>query len=312
MIKTKLSHLNEITDLRTIWPNEATDFTPWLAQDDTIATLSDAIGIDITVEETESAVGSFSADILGTETDTGRKIIIENQLEDTNHDHLGKIITYAAGKNASYIIWIVKHAREEHKAAIEWLNAHTDDDIGFFLCEIKLYQIGTSDPAPQFVTVEVPNNWSKATKTTKDGVSQNEQDCLAYWTALNDYAFQDAAFASVFKKHKPSYDCWYTLSIGTSKAHMTFLRFKTHKSVGVEFYIDDGKAFYDSLFEHKDEIEQVAGMKFNWQRLDTKKASRISIEKKFPIDDKNDWNNEFNWMMDVAIKMKKAFKEFLY
>lgn len=311
MIRMKLSHLKEVTDLRTVWPNEATDFTPWLAQNENITLLSDAIGIDITVEETESDVGSFSTDILGTETDTGRKIIIENQLEDTNHDHLGKIITYAAGKNASYIILIVKHAREEHKAAVEWLNAHTDDDVGFFLCEIKLYQIDESNLAPKFVTVEVPNDWSKATKTAKDGASQNEQDRLAYWTALNDYAFQNIAFAKAFKKHKPSRDHWYTLSIGTSKAHMSFLRLKARMSVSVEFYIDDDKAFYDSLFEHKDEIEQAAGMKFNWQRLDAKKASRVTIEKEFPIDDEDDWNNEFDWMMEVAIKMKKAFMKFM-
>ncbi|WP_312102238.1 DUF4268 domain-containing protein [Pygmaiobacter massiliensis] len=311
MINTKLSQLKEITDLRTVWPHEAIDFTPWLAQEENIALLSDATGIDITVIETESNVGSFSTDILGTETDTGHTIIIENQLEDTNHDHLGKIITYAAGKNASYIIWIVKHAREEHKAAIEWLNAHTDDDVGFFLCEVKLYQIDTSNLAPKFVTVEVPNDWSKATKATNDSISQNERDRLAYWTSLNDYAFQNSAFAKEFRKHKPSRDHWYTLSIGTSKAQMSFLRLKARMSVSVEFYIDNNKEFYDSLFEHKVEIEQAAGMQFSWQRLDSKKASRISIEKAFPIDDESDWNNEFDWMMEVAIKMKKAFLNFV-
>ena len=114
----KLGKLEEMDELRSVWPHEALDFTPWLAQEDNLTILSDAIGIDITVDETESSVGSFSVDILASETGTDRKIIIENQLEDTNHDHLGKLITYASGKSANIIVWVVKHAREEHKAAI--------------------------------------------------------------------------------------------------------------------------------------------------------------------------------------------------
>lgn len=114
-----LSKLEEIKELRTVWPYEALDFTPWLSQDDNITLLADAIGIDITVDETESSVGDFNVDIFASETGTNRKIIIENQLEDTNHDHLGKLITYASGKSADIVIWVVKHAREEHKAAIE-------------------------------------------------------------------------------------------------------------------------------------------------------------------------------------------------
>ena len=110
-----LSRLEEIKDLRTVWPHEALDFTPWLSQDDNISLLADAVEMDITVDETESSVGDFNVDIFASETGTDRKIIIENQLEDTNHDHLGKLITYASGKSADVVIWVVKHAREEHK-----------------------------------------------------------------------------------------------------------------------------------------------------------------------------------------------------
>ena len=159
-----LSRLEEIKDLRTVWPHEALDFTPWLSQDDNISLLADAIGLDIAVDETESSVGDFNVDIFASETGTDRKIIIENQLEDTNHDHLGKLITYASGKSADVIVWVVKHAREEHKAAIEWLNNHTDEKIGFFLCEIKLYRIGTSEPAVKFEVIEKPNDWTKEVK----------------------------------------------------------------------------------------------------------------------------------------------------
>ena len=162
-----LGKLEEIKDLRTVWPHEAADFTPWLSEDDNIALLADAVGIDITVDETESSVGDFHVDLFASETGTERKIIIENQLGDTDHDHLGKLITYASGKSADVIIWVVKYAREEHKAAIEWLNNHTDERIGFFLCEIKLYRIGNSAPAVKFEVVEKPNDWTKEVRKTE-------------------------------------------------------------------------------------------------------------------------------------------------
>lgn len=128
-----LGQLKEIEDLREVWQHEALDFTPWLAKDENIVLLSDAVGLEITIDETESDVGDFHVDIYATETGTDRKIIIENQLEETNHDHLGKLITYASGKDADIIIWLVKKAREEHRSAIEWLNNHTDEKISFFV-----------------------------------------------------------------------------------------------------------------------------------------------------------------------------------
>ena len=164
----KLDKLKQIKDLREIWPNEAKDFTPWLAKEDNLDLLSETIGIDIVFEERESPVGNFSLDIFAKEESTDRTIIIENQLEDTNHDHLGKLITYASGKDASIIIWIVKKARDEHRQAIEWLNSHTDKEIGFYLLEIELWKIGDSNPAPKFNIVERPNDWGKTVKQTAE------------------------------------------------------------------------------------------------------------------------------------------------
>lgn len=123
--------------------------------------LADAVGLEITFDETESSVGDFNVDIYATETGTDRKTIIENQLEDTDPDHLGKLITYASGKSADIVIWVVKRAREEHRSAIEWLNNHTDENIALFLVEIKLYQIGSSDIAVKFEVVEKPNDWTR-------------------------------------------------------------------------------------------------------------------------------------------------------
>ena len=144
-----LGKIERIDDLRTIWKHEALDFSKWLAQEENLALLSKAIGIDMILKETESSVGSFSVDLFASEEGTGRKIIIENQLEDTDHDHLGKIITYASGKGAEVIVWIVKRARDEHRQAVEWLNQHTDENIGFFLVEIELWsQTSTAAATP--------------------------------------------------------------------------------------------------------------------------------------------------------------------
>lgn len=127
----------ESVPVRDVWPHEALDFTKWLAKEESLSMLGEACGLDLELVDTESAVGNFSVDIFAQESGTDRKVVIENQLEDTNHDHLGKIITYAAGKNADAVIWVVAHARDEHRQAVEWLNAHTDDGCSFFLVEIE-------------------------------------------------------------------------------------------------------------------------------------------------------------------------------
>ena len=167
-----LGTLTEITDLREVWPHEAHDFTPWLAKN--IGVLSDTVGIDISIEETESSVGDFNVDIFATDADTGRRVSIENQLEETDHDHLGKLITYASGKAADLVIWLVRKARPEHRAAIEWLNNHTDEGVGFILCEIKLYRIGNSAPAPKFEIIEQPNDWVKEMKKPSSGIERTK------------------------------------------------------------------------------------------------------------------------------------------
>lgn len=305
---TNLGTLKEITDLRSIWPHEALNFTPWVAEN--VDLLADAVGLDITVDETESSVGDFNVDIYASETGTDRKIIIENQLEDTDHDHLGKLITYASGKGADVVIWVVKHAREEHKAAVEWLNNHTDDKIGFFLCEIKLFQIGDSQIAPAFTVVERPNDWTKEIRKTASANSTQQQR-LEYWQAFNDYAFSDANFSRIFNKRKPTTDHWMNFSIGSSACHIAVSQIQKRKAVDVELYINDDKELFKSLFAHKDEIEKNMEMELEWKELPERKASRILIEKTVDLDDRATWPEQFDYIMDTCIKMKRAFKRYL-
>src|SRR5699024_3050068 len=257
-----LSRLEEIKDLRTVWPHEALDFTPWLSQDDNIALLADAVGLDITVDETESSVGDFNVDIFASETGTDRKIIIENQLEDTNHDHLGKLITYASGKSADVIIWLVKHAREEHKAAIEWLNNHTDEKIGFFLCEIKLYRIGNSELAVKFEVIERPNDWTIEVKKN-ESANATQQQRYDYCVAFQDYAFQNVMFSKNFNRRKPSLDHWMNFGIGSSACHIAVSQIQKRNELDVELYINDDPDLYNSLLENKENIESLCGLSFD-------------------------------------------------
>lgn len=304
----KLGALKEITDLRKVWPHEALDFTPWLSEN--IDLLSEILGLDITVEETESSVGSFNVDIFASEAGTDRKIIIENQLEDTNHDHLGKIITYASGKDADVIIWIVKHAREEHKAAIEWLNNHTDEKIEFFLCEIKLFQIGESNIAPSFAIIEKPNDWAKEIKKITT-TNPTQQQRLEYWQSFNDYAFQNYEFAKTFNKRKPSTDHWMSLSMGSSACHLDISRVQKRKRLEVEIYINEDKELFHSLLANKKAIEEELGFKLDWRELPERKASRIVFDRKANLDNVDEWPEQFAWLVNICPKMKNVFKKYI-
>jgi hypothetical protein len=167
MASSNIGKLTKV-DLREIWNNEEHDFSSWLAQEENLVQLSDEIGIPIRLLEKEAGVGKYSLDILAEEEGTGRKIVIENQLEKTNHDHLGKIITYAAGRDASIVIWVFKDITEEHRSAIDWLNENTGEDRLFFAMRIEAWRINNSDPAPKFHVVCKPNEWAKVVKHSSE------------------------------------------------------------------------------------------------------------------------------------------------
>lgn len=307
----QLGVMKKIEDLRSVWTHEALEFTPWLAKPENMKLLSETIGLDIEVEETESSVDSFSADIVGVDTNTGRKVIIENQLEDSNHTHLGQIITYAAGKGANTIIWIVKHARDAHKAAIEWLNNHSDEDINFFLIEIELWQINDSLFAPKFNIVEEPNNWKKEIKkATIDADSAALQARLSFWTEFNNIAFSDMNYKKEFNQRKPSTDHWYSLSVGSSKYHISILYLVQRNEITIEFHIPNNKELFDKLYLHKDEIENIIGCSLDWRKLPEKKASRILLTKEFDLSDNSLLTQEIDWIKEYTLKYKRAFTKF--
>ena len=214
----KLGKLQEI-DIRKVWQHEQYDFSKWLASDENIHELSETLGLSLTDVETEKFAGNYRCDILCKDEITGKVVLIENQLESTNHDHLGKIITYASCLDASVVVWIVSSARQEHASAIEWLNKHTDDDLSFFLIEVHAYKIGDSDPAPQFKVIEQPNDFAKSVKAISQNSSLNDsqRSRLEFWTQFNEVLEERG---KPFNKRKPSTDHWYSVATGTSGCHI--------------------------------------------------------------------------------------------
>lgn len=311
----KLGKLEQVTDLRSIWKHEAKDFTPWLAKEENMEILSEAVGIDIVVEEQESNVGDFSVDLFATEEGTGRRIIIENQLEETNHDHLGKIITYASGKDAEVIIWIVKKARDEHKQAIEWLNQHTDDKFEFFLIEIELWKINDSEPAPKFNIVERPNNWAKAMKKTA-ALSETENLKLAFWEKFNNEAPKYSDFIKVFKLRKPQAQHWYDLGMGSSAYHLCMTLNTKNNCLSAGLYVNEDKEIITKFKSNGELVTKILGIadpnEIEWRLDDNKKASRfLVLHPMGDMTDRDNWNSGCAWLCEMCVKIKQLVNEIL-
>ena len=294
----QLGKLEKVNDLRSVWPHEANDFTKWLAKEENLDTLGDEIGIDIALLSTEAKTGSFSTDILAVEANTDNKIIIENQLEQTNHDHLGKIITYASGHDAKIIIWIVKSVREEHRQAIDWLNEHTDDGINIFLCKIELWKIGDSAIAPKFQIVSSPNNW---TKNIKRSVSNIKNLQYEYWSNLKDEINKNYF---KFNSRKPDAKPFYVISLRSRSAHMGLLINPQKSEIASEIYTWN-KELYDYLYSLKDEIENELGFKLNWGVFED--TAHIDIIKHIEISDRTNWDECIEWHLNTASKLYDAF-----
>ena len=304
-----LGKMQKVTDLRDIWPNEQRDFSKWLAMPENLKILSDAIGIgDIVLEERESRIGDYFADLYAKEDGAGRKIIIENQLESTNHDHLGKIITYAAGKNAEIVIWIVKKARDEHKQAIEWLNQYTDENLGFFLLEIELWKIDNSLPAPKFNIVEAPNDWAKSLQTIDD-LSEVKALQLNFWQHFKEYASEQRHFMQEFTLRKPRAQHWYSFSLGTTAFRLALTVNTKDKVLGTEIYIPHDKELFQEFCKKKEQIEAILENKV--ECIEATKDCRILTKHKLDIKNKQDWDKAYAWFCDMALKFKEVSNMFI-
>ena len=298
-------------DVRELWKHEQYDFSKWLAKPENIEYLNEILGLTLTEVNKEVYVGPYRCDIVAKDETSGITVIIENQLEGTNHEHLGKIITYASGLGAKVMVWIVREAKEEHRAAIEWLNNNTNNDINFFLLEIHAYKIGDSDPAPKFEVVEKPNDFVKRSNNkSKDGeMDKSESERFTFWEQFNQVIINRG---KPFNVRKATTDHWYDVALGTSEAHISINLVNKDRNIVVEVYIDDNKKLFDKLLENKQAIEHELGVQLIWDRLDNKKACRIKhIIHGLNFDDHSNYDSLMNHIIDFAINMRDVFKKYI-
>ena len=309
-------NLSKITkvDLRDCWQNEATDFTPWLATEENMSLLADALGMnELEVKAQEEHVGPFRADILCVDSGTDKLVLIENQLEKTDHNHLGQILTYAAGLDAVTIIWIAERFTEEHRAAIDWLNRITDKEFNFFGVEIGLIKIGSSPAAPIFNVIAKPNGWSKDVRTSSSQTSnENRTDAemsrYEFWSAFCEYMANNPS--KKFRTQSPSYSHWMNIAIGRSNFQICLLLNSREQKITVQLYIGDDidKKNFDALLAYKDEAETAIGETLDWRRLVGKKTSTVDLYKKCDFTKKSSQAELFEWLKEYTERFVTFFK----
>jgi hypothetical protein len=254
-------------DLREVFTSEGGDFTPWLAEEENLKLLGDAIGIALELEAQEKDVGPFRADILCKDTTTDNWVLIENQLERTDHTHLGQLLTYAAGLDAVTIVWIADRFSEEHRATLDWLNERTDEKINFFGLEVELWRIGDSPIAPKFNIVSQPNDWTRRVKTGVQAtgeLSEHRQTQLRFWVAFRDFLEKNSKIRC--QKAYPQH--WMNHSIGRSGVHLSSVASlwgsesgTKNPEIRVELVLDskDAKQEFAALETKREQIEKQLG-----------------------------------------------------
>ena len=296
----------KLVDVRDVWPNEATNFTPWL--ENNIDRLGQALGIEIEVQEREADVGDFSLDIMAKDLGTGRIVVIENQLTQTDHDHLGKLLTYAGGFDAGVLVWIAKELRDEHRKALEWLNDHTGPDVDFFGVVIEVVRIDDSKPAFNFKPVVFPNEWQKDKGGSRPVASAKGEAYRAYFQDLIDELRTKHKFTGARVGQPQS---WYAFSSGV-RGVIFSNSFAQGGKVRAEVYIDlqdkdQNKNLFDRLLEQQAAIEKEYGAGLKWERLDDKRASRIAAYREGSSDAPTETRAELlQWSIENLLRLKKV------
>ncbi len=303
----------EKVDLRTAWLREDFDFTPWLAQEENISLLGETIGIDLEVEAQERNVGPFRADILCKDLATENWVLIENQLEKTDHSHLGQLITYAAGLEAVTIVWIAARFTPEHRAALDWLNEMTGEEIRFFGLEVELWRIGDSPVAPKFNVISSPNSWSQNVKQAKKAIEEGDLSDLRklqlqFWSEFLEHLQPHYRYA---RNATPKPQQWLGFPTGRS-GQLIGAKIDLRKglvSVSIECNGPHAKKYYKALESQKPEIEQDFGGRLVWDELPNSMRSRISDSKPETIlESQVNWPECFGWLSDHLIRLDRAVR----
>lgn len=302
----------QVVPVRDAFNHEAHNFTVWLSEN--IEALADRLGLKLTVKAREHQVKDFKLDLL-CEDDSGNAVIIENQLERSDHDHLGKVLTYLVNLEAKVAIWVTPEPRIEHIQVMNWLNENTETGTSFYLVRVEAIRIGDSPYAPLFTPIIAPDEQTKATGDLKKELANEKEEAerhrlrLEFWTQLIE---RSKGRTSLFTNRKPNKDHW--LSIGAGKSGLLFTYSILQQGALVEFYIDsnDAKTIFDSLLKYRDTIEASFGEPLDWRRLDQKNASRIVKKIDYGgLRQTDTWEALQGTMIDAMIRLEKAFRPYI-
>ncbi|MBT5029740.1 DUF4268 domain-containing protein [archaeon] len=301
--------------LRKLWKKEDKDFSHWLSNN--IDYLNDVLDFDLSVENTEEKVGPYRVDIFA-EDNYGRKVIIENQLEKTDHTHLGQILTYMVNLDSKIAIWIASRVVDEHAKVIDWLNENSPDDFSFYLIQLEAIMIeGNEIAAPLFTIVQKPTLESKELGAEKKQYAQRHILRKEFWGQLLEKSKEKTKLHS-----NVSASIYSWIGAGAGKSGIGYNYGFTNNYASVEIYLDRGKDYvepninkqrFDELFKHKDEIESIFGGKLSWERLDEKRASRICF--RFDGDNllrnKDCWEDLQNKLVDAMVRLEKSTSKYI-
>lgn len=309
MPEQKLGRLTQIKNLREQWPDEAGDFTPWLAREENLAILGEALGLELELEAQEQPIESYRADILCRDTGSDAVVVIENQLEQTDHKHLGQLLTYASGSEAATIIWIAARFTKGHLLALDWLNRNTDEDFRFFGLEVELWCIGDSPRAPKFNIVSNPEDWSPSgERSARAKRIETNRWQLDYWRAFSQTLKEANGPVSSDRQPKPDTEMQY--SIGGRGFNLSVVMVPSEKKIRAElrgFHIRS-RPFYHLLKKQRQEIEHELGYRLKWTESPSGKTNRIAVY----LDDTNpedegDWAVQHNWLAEKLNQLHQVF-----
>jgi hypothetical protein len=304
---TKLGRLEKV-DLREQWQREDTDFTPWLAAEENIALLGETIGLVLEVQEQEANVGPYRADILCKNLADNSLVLIENQLEKTDHSHLGQLLTYAAGLNAVTLVWVVGSFTEEHRAALDWLNRITGENIHFFGLEVELWKISDSVPAPKFNLAVKPNDWIKTMKEVANSslarLSNGQQLQFDYWSSFAEFI---SKCKTSIKAPKPYPSNWMGYGIGRAGAVLTAIINRTEAVVRIETDNVEHPGWFHLLHEQREHIEHELGFSLSWDERPDKKFACVRVDTKIDATNREQWPAIHSWMLEKMEAFRNVF-----
>ena len=310
MVESEVGKLEQVS-VRDVWPKEAGDFTPWLGEN--VDLISDALGMDLELEGQEVSVGGYSADLVLRDVSSGTFVVVENMYGSTDHDHIGKLITYAAGLGASYAVLLTEDFRPEHRSALNWLNSISKEDCGFFGLGLEVWRIGESIPAPRLRIDVQPDNWSKSVRASKDREdSERDQLHRRFWAEVQTRFREDSTDWA--GRGQPSKEAWMPFKQRQAVGfNVSFCKLDGTRRLRVEAYVDTRDAdstaeVYAALKSRRDEIEEAFGEPLEWSALENRRASRVSsyFPEPMAIQDEDLWPEARDWIVPTLGRLRAA------